>query len=223
MPRFKRVAMKHPLPFGIYFISENYLQKFAPYDDNLNAGLLKPKRPFVCVYVGNQHEKTPYFVPLFSINPSKSNYTNRRNKWEDFKRLEQKINSKKTLLFFDNPLNKNIKNFISVAVLYKTIPVPSYMLTPLVDNHGKNFKLSPKDSAILKHHTEIYINATKTKDFNQPVPLVGYQKILFDEGKKYIKNYPINHSLLLHIIKQKENRKQNKNHIKTNPMEEKEK
>lgn len=215
--------MKHPLPFGIYFISENYLQKFAPYDDNLNAGLLKPKRPFVCVYVGNQHEKIPYFVPLFSINPKKSSYKNRREKWKKFRYLEQVSNCKKTLLFLDNPLNKPIKNFTSVAVLYKTLPVPSNMLTPVLDKHKKVLQLSPKDSAILKHHTEIYINATKTKDFNQPVPLVGYQKILFDEGKKYIKNYPINHSLLLHIIKQKENRKhQNKNKT-INHTEEREK
>lgn len=214
--------MISPINFGIYVISPKFLEEYQPFCPNLNTGFLKPNRPFVCVYVKTKYDKIPYFIPLYSIDPKdKDKYENKKNKWENFECYE-KNKTIKTIFKFDNPINTNIKDFKSIAVLYKAIPVPINMVYPMRRN-GKVITVPSDISKKLEHLTQQYIDVTQTSRKHPKVKLKGFLKVLYyDKQQKAIASYPVNHCLLLDVIKEKESRKI-KNKKENQKSEEKEK
>lgn len=213
-----------PINFGIYLISPKFLDSYQDFYSDLNTGLLKPNRPFVCVYVDTKYGKKPYFVPLYSINPKDiKNYKNKKNKWLTFEQYE-KNQSVKTLLIFDDPINKKIKDFKSVAVLYKAIPVPIDMVYPMRRN-GHTLTITSDISSKLRVLTQRYINATQTSKTHPKIKLNGFLKALYyEQRQKNFASYPVNHCLLLDVIKEKESRKAKyKNKKQNHKSEEKEK
>lgn len=220
-----------PINFGIYFVSDEYLKTFSQYINKYSYTLFKPNRPFVCIYPKNDCLRTPYFVPLQSINPDigKKEYNHKLFKWRYYQKLElDAINSQteldkfkkvSTVLFVDT--DKQSSKFKSIASLSKTIPVPNEMLTPKLRN-GEIVRLNKKDGNIISSNLDRYLKLTTVK-WKQQMPIVGYLNILADrKNDQTARTYAIDHNKLTAAIKLYKFMKSEKSRTRDNMEDERE-
>lgn len=220
--------MKSLVNFGIYSISnpefllsldENFKNK-----SNLNPELLTETRPFACMYLKSKYGKRPYFVPLTSINPNSKTFRRRDEKWNEFAEWE-KNKEIKTFHIMKSPTN-NTPGFKSVALIYQAFPVPYYgiRIKPFI-RHKEIITVPEETAVLLKDLTQKYLDATQTSRKRPFVPLKGHLKsVYYSQDNKEYSHYPVNHCLLLDIMKAKEIRiEKAKEAAKQKKEEEKEK
>lgn len=220
--------MKSPVNFGIYSVlNPKFLlsiDKYLKIKSNLNPELLIKSRPLICVYANTKYGERPYFVPLTKINPNDKTFKSRDKKWTEFAEWE-KDKEVKTFLSMKSPINKT-PGFKSVALIYQAFPMPYYgiRIKPFI-RHKEIITIPEETATLLNDLTQKYLDATQTSRKRPFVPLKGHLKrVYYAQDNKEYAHYPVNHCLLLDIMKTKENQiKKAKDAAKQKKEEEKEK
>lgn len=174
--------------FGLYTIKQKYIDEFSKIDDGLLS--LKNNRPFICIKV--TEEKRNWLVPVASIDPSKSDYQSKNNKYKDFVAADKKqAGIDKNMYARAIHIVKDITglhsdpNFLSVIEYFNVIPIKHKYCKKYRDDKKQHIVVTDRKlKEAIKKATIVNIKAAKREKF------IGFLKAKINEGFINFKNYP---------------------------------
>lgn len=174
--------------FGLYTIKQRYIDEFSRVDEGLSS--LKNNRPFICIKV--TAEKRNWLIPVASIDPSKSDYVSKNNKYRNFSELDKRqarqdgnLYARAIHIVRDLTGLQSDPNFLSVIEYYNAIPVKHKYCRKYRDSARNHIIIT--DANLKEAIKKALIVNIKAKKKGQHI---GFIKAKINAGKEDFRNYP---------------------------------